>query len=215
MTWGCALALTSPCVTFDTRSAAVHGEILMAQPRDSKCSTTREQYEAHAGGLIGEVLRRVRYFEIDHQGTQGAWAADIRFDSLDFGLDLLMESGKFFTISWGAEFHPYGISFDTPLDSKGARVTDVSELSGWRRMLGKRIVDARIVWSWVEGSDLGRVYYPQDLVLCFDDRTIVYVSAIEVRHGLPLGMADHITVFFDARTAKQFGVGQVAASSSD
>src|SRR5262245_32956310 len=42
------------------------------------------------------------------------------------------------------------------------------ETSRWNSLLGRRIQETRVFWSWVEGRDIGRVHYPQDVKLTFD-----------------------------------------------
>jgi hypothetical protein len=184
---------------------------------------TRAEFEMSVRRLVGLAPRGVRYFEIDYsafgangdshssdRGDSGpAWSVDPRFDSLDFGLQLLTATGDTVDISWGNEFYPYGVSLNVPLTAGDTiRVWDVSETSRWSSLLGRRIQEARVFWSWVEGRDIGRVHYPQDVKLTFDGGREVYISALEIRlDGSFMGMMDHITVFFEESVARQFAVG--------
>jgi hypothetical protein len=174
---------------------------------------TREEFEAQARQLLGQVVQRVRYCEIAYDEGTPFWCGDPRFDSLDFGLDLLTVSGERFSISWGAEFYQYGVSLAAGLPEayERSRVWDVSETSRWRDLLGQRIEDVHVFWSWVEwkeGFVNHRVHYPQDVKLVFENGREVYLCAFEVwTDGSTMGMIDHITVFFDEALAHQFGVG--------
>ena len=171
---------------------------------------TREEFETQARQLLGQVVQRVRYCEIGYESEAPAWCGDPRFDSLDYGLELLTVSGERFPFSWGAEFYTYGVSLaeGLPEASESTRVRDVSETSRWRDLLGKRIEDVRVFWSCVEGTDIGRVHYPQDVKLVFENGREVYISAFEVwTESRGMGTMDHITVFFDETIAHQFGVG--------
>lgn len=175
---------------------------------------THDEFETQARRLVGQVVQRVRYFEIESGAGEPAWGGDPRFDSLDFGLDLLTVSGERFRLWWGAEFYMYGVSVESggPESVEGVRMWDVSETSRWRELLGSRIEDVHVFWSWVsweEGTDKGRVQYPQDVKLVFEKDREVYISAFEVSSGdSGLGTMDHITVFFDKAIAQRFGVGQ-------
>jgi hypothetical protein len=113
------------------------------------------------------------------------------------------------TSSWGSEFYQYGVSLNVPLTAADTiRVWDVSKTSRWNSLLGSRIQETRVFWSWVEGRDIGRVHYPQDVRLTFDGGREVYISALEIRpDGSFMGMMEHITVFFEDSVARQFSVG--------
>src|SRR5262245_45019481 len=143
---------------------------------------TRAEFEISVRRLVGLELRGVRYFEIDYSAfadgdSQSSdrddsgprWSGDPRFDSLDFGLQLLTATGETVDSSWGDEFYQYGISLKVPLTASDTiRAWDVSETSRWNSLLGRRIQETRVFWSWVEGRDIGRVHYPQDVKLTFD-----------------------------------------------
>jgi hypothetical protein len=162
--------------------------------------------------LIGKKILRVRYYEIEYQDTDNMWQYDTRFDSLDFGFDLLCENDFLFPISWGSEFYQYGISPDQANlpTSNGYRSIDVSKTSRWIDFLKVKIADVRIVWSWVEESGWvqRKVYYPQDLILRFDNNRDIFISALQIETDDSfVGMTDNITVFFDRDIAKAFKVG--------
>ena len=65
----------------------------------------KSHFENQFRDLIGKKIVRVRYYEIDYQDTLDMWSSDDRFDSLDFGLDLLTDDNSLFAISWGSEFY--------------------------------------------------------------------------------------------------------------
>jgi hypothetical protein len=80
--------------------------------------------------FLGHVVQRVRYCEVAYESGAPAWCDDPRFDSLDYGLDLLTASGERFAFSWSAEFYMYGVSLETglPEASERTRVWNVSEM---------------------------------------------------------------------------------------
>ena len=108
----------------------------------------RQDFEQQTKKLIGHSITHVDYLEIDYTDKSGNpvkkpnWNRDKQFDSLDYGLDLITESGDVFWISWGCEFTCYGISIIlNPIDNhkKNMRIWDVSYNSGWRSFIGQKI----------------------------------------------------------------------------
>ena len=171
---------------------------------------TREEYDNRVHMLLGKVISKVIYYEVDYGDGLFHFFDDPRFDSLDFGLDLVLEEEERFAITWGDEFWQYGISVKPkPLVSVQwtDRMLDVSTCSRWRLVLGKKIRSAEVSWSWCEelGKPETRVYYPQDLLLRFDEGRVMVISALEIREeDRPMGMMDNITVFDDLEMAKTF-----------
>ena len=178
------------------------------------------EFERRVEALAGGRVVRVRYHEIDYLNDDGrplavpAWNGSPDFDSLDYGLDLTMDDGAVFHVTWGTEFAQYGVTVQTePLhDVSAVRAWDVSASSRWATLVGKRITSADVFWSWFELADGSqRTEYPQDLRLTFEDGSHVYLSACEVREGgFRTGMADHITVFFGNEVAESHQVGPFA-----
>ncbi len=171
----------------------------------------KNNFENQFRDLIGKRIVRVRYYEIDYQDTVDWWSSDDRFDSLDFGLDLLTDDNSYFAISWGSEFYQYGISPDKNglPTSKGYQSIDVTKVSRWSDFLNTKIKDVKIAWSWVKESGLfkRKIHYPQDLILGFDDNREVFISAMQIyEDDSCMGMTDNITVFFDKDNAKKFKV---------
>ena len=171
----------------------------------------KSDFENQFRELIGKRIVRVRYYEIEYQDTENMWSSDDRFDSLDFGLDLLADDNSLFAISWGSEFYQYGISPDKNNlpTSNGYRCIDVTNISRWVDFLNISIADTRIVWSWVQESGLfkRKIHYPQDLILSFDNNRRVFISALQIENDDSFwGMTDNVTVFFDKETATKFKV---------
>ncbi|MGB3543435.1 hypothetical protein [Rubrivirga sp.] len=179
------------------------------------------EFEERVEALFGGRIARVRYHEIDYLGLDGeplavpAWNGSPDFDSLDYGFELTMDDGRTYHVTWGAEFAQYGVTAQAkPLhDVSANRVWDVSAASRWALLLGKQIVAADVFWSWFELADGSqRTEYPQDIRLTFEDDSVVYVSAYEVREGgFRMGMMDHITVFFDEGAAESHQIGPFAS----
>jgi hypothetical protein len=163
----------------------------------------KSEFEILFQDLIGKRIARVRYYEIDYQDVENMWQHDERFDSLDFGLDILTGDNCLLSITWGKEFTQYGISpnSDNLPKSKGYRCIDVSKSSRWLDFVDTEITEVEIVW--VKDNFL----YPQNLILSFDNNRSVYISALEIwEDGSCFDMMDNITVFFDHEIAKNFGV---------
>ncbi len=121
-----------------------------------------------------------------------------------------MESGKIFGFIWGGEFAQYGVSIlNASLQSEVSecRKVDVTNASNWSGLVGATIANVEVVWQWVKEAGLfkKKIYYPQSVVIIFSSGKRVVVSAMEIREKSYWGMADNITVFFDANVASQFG----------
>ena len=172
---------------------------------------TREEFESKCAALIGERVVHVFYYELEYEGFEQLWSEHQDFDSLDHGLDLVMESGSSFGITWGDEFYQYGISLHPePLNGNvvnGARVQNVSASSRWTDYIGKPIVAVELEWSWVVTSDSPdeKKYYPQDMKLTFEGKKEIILSALEMRDGKALHLMDNITVFFHKGVWEHYG----------
>jgi len=171
---------------------------------------TRDEYEKIAGSLIGKTIAGTRYYEIDYGNGEFHFFDDPRFDSLDHGLEIELSTGGHFSITWGAEFEQYGISLNSDALStilSGGRSLDVSHTPRWKPIVGRTVRSVDVFWSWCQesGRPETRVYYPQDLLLEFEGKKPIVISALEIREGDRfMGMIDHITVFDDIETAKRF-----------
>jgi len=170
---------------------------------------TRNEFESNLQSLVGERIKAIQYYEVEYENGEVLWNYDPRFDSLDYGLDLVMESGLTKGIIWGSEFCQYGISMvsqSLSLELRGGRKIDVSNTSRWKDIIGREIENVKIIWSWEKEVGLfkKKIYYPQDLILTFSGEKSVFISAMEIREGSHFGMADNITVFFNKNDAEKF-----------
>jgi hypothetical protein len=185
---------------------------LSAPTIQSLCpNMNREEYELIAAGLIGETIVSVSYFEIAYENSKQMWSHDPEYDSLDYGLDLIMKSGKTKGIIWGSEFCQYGVSVNSDSLStqlQGVQKINVSKNSRWQNLIGEEILNTKILWSWVKESGLfkSKVYYPQDLELSFSYNRKVYISALDIQEKKPTPMSDNLVVFFNREDARKYGV---------
>lgn len=184
---------------------------------------TRQEYEKLVQRLVGHKLAKVFYYEINYKDKYGepqkepAWNWDSRFDSLDFGLDLVTDTDETFWVTWGWEFFNYNISVEVnPVDDRSAmRQWNTSEVSRWYNYIGKQITDVYVYWAVVE-YDGNNIEYPQDLELIFGSGLRVYLSALEIwcDSGRSAECQDHITVVFDEDVARSFRISRYAMQSS-
>lgn len=171
---------------------------------------TRAEYEKNAKSLMGKSIVRIVYHEIDYEDGQFHFFDDSRFDTLDYGLEIRLDTGENISIIWGAEFYQYGISLNNSAMSailSSSRSLDVSKTSRCKYIINRMITSVDVFWSWCEesGKPESRIYYPQDLLIGFEKEQQIIISALEIREGdWSIGMTDNITLFFDAETAKLF-----------
>lgn len=171
---------------------------------------TRTGFESLAKQLVGERIRGVNYFEIDYGAGREYWNQDSEYDSLDFGLDLEMASGRIWGIIWGSEFVQYGISilpFSLHSELGTYHHVDVSDQSRWAGYIGCTIENVQIAWAngvaYRNGKYEGE-FYPQELILSFSSGGPVCIAALEIRESSHYGMSDNITVFFDSSAAARY-----------
>ena len=171
---------------------------------------TRVDFEKTLQQLVGRRIKTVSYFEIlyGESQSQPMWnRASDSFDSLDFGLQLELDDGSIFSVTWGTEFTQHNVSIrQAPLgfvDGETARRWDAAERWRERGLLDAPIISARTTWLPPHvPPDKGE--YPQDVRLEFASGAVVVMSAFEFRDGeLNIGMTDHITVFFDEAEARR------------
>lgn len=127
-------------------------------------NVTRIELEARLQRLVGRTLTGVCYFEIDYGTPNPTWSDDWGVDSLDFGLQLILDDGSRCNLSWGGEFAQYGISLEAPVAESARRIrsAEVSESSRWHTLLGRRIGAVRVYWCLAEEVDSPGREYPQD-----------------------------------------------------
>jgi hypothetical protein len=182
---------------------------------NGKATMTKTEYLAQAEQLVGHRIIGVRYHEVLYTDDrnipliQPEWNRNPDFDSLDHGLEFDLEDGSICHVTWGGEFHQYGVSILRRAQQYvgDIRIWDVTNESRWRDLLNLRIVKADVYWSWVQyEGDPRRIEYPQSLRLAFEGGAEVYLSAFEIRdENFRMGCMDSITVFFDRQAAQSVG----------
>ena len=178
-----------------------------------KINMKRKEFENQFKAFIGKRINRVIYYEVNYKDEKQYWNYNPSFDSLDFGLDLIMETDESFGIIWGKEFYQYGISLikkSLRNELNQSKAIDVSTISRWKNLLYNEIESFQVIWSWVREVGLfkKKIYYPQDLVLNFKNQQKVYISALEIQENdAVMRMSDNLTIIFDSGTAKQYKVG--------
>lgn len=172
---------------------------------------TLAEYEAQVARLIGLRLPAVRYYELP--GEPG-WNAHLNFDSLDYGLDLQGEDGRCFGLIWGQTFAQYDVavlSHALLQELSSATFTDVSLESRWADVTGQVITTVMV--SWQSGFEPDGAPYPEAVTLQLTSGQRIHVAALEFRDETGwIGMADHLSVFFDDRAAAAAGRPMASAT---
>jgi len=177
---------------------------------------TTNEYEKLISTLVNHTIMRVVYYEVFSEDSEEYWNNN-EFDSLDFGLDLHTKSGECFGIMWGSEFYQYGVSIlnhSLKEELSAYKSFDVSRKSNWNSYIDKSITDTKIIRSWlIETDSLNKTYYPQDLILTFENNKSVYISALQILDEKNIHyMTDNITVIFDKEGANKYNIGNSSYS---
>jgi hypothetical protein len=182
--------------------------------------TQRAAFEQHAQALCGQRIAKVRYFEINYEDGQLGWNYyGNRFDTLDFGLELEMESGELFDVIWDKEFVQYNLSLrngslrEEFLNGIVA-VRDVTTEPNWRRLQHQPISEVRVYWSRQEVDGV-RTFYPQTIEITFAEADKVYLSAASYRPSRDelWSVSDDVLVIFRDEVAQRYHVGPYAVAT--
>jgi len=170
-----------------------------------------ENYEKPIRELIGKSISIVNYYEIDY--GEPLWNKT-EYHSLDFGIEFTTSENESCYFVWGSEFTQYNLKFKkgdilTVFSAENnAKKYNASENEHWTELIGVRITGIKSSWSyWNLVGDKKRNYYPQDIEIEFKNGKKIWISALEIRDGKPMGMQDHLTVFFDKKIANKYKTG--------
>ena len=165
--------------------------------------------------LVGRSISAVAYYEIEYEGGFVGWRSTPNVGHLlDQGLDLTMVDGHTCLVTWNQTFNQY--DFDVGAGSLkdeliGGCCYDVSRERPWSSLLGRRIVDVAVYWSWVEeqvGDSRKRNHFPLDLAVSFGDSTVFLCARqyfSERDEFFPGG--DEIAVIFDDAAVRGYRIG--------
>ncbi|MGH1384336.1 hypothetical protein [Kordia sp.] len=165
--------------------------------------TKIKNYEKQLHDLVGKSIVAVDYYELVYE--EPLWDED-EYHSLDYGLEIITSDENRYYFIWGKEFEQFDVKF-----KKGDILKEfVSEISfnkynvtnnvNWKVLIEKEIKDVKTIWSY--STYKGRkekYYYPQEIILTFENEKEVIISALEIIDRDPLFMKDHISVFFDKK----------------
>jgi hypothetical protein len=117
----------------------------------------REELEEQAAALRGERIGRVCYLEFADESAQNGWNRyGDRFHTLDYGLELEMESGQVYSIVWDWEAAEYGITVQPGSvqdDIQNCAVRDVTTDPAWAGLLHRPITAVQVYWGMWEETD--------------------------------------------------------------
>ncbi|HET8930028.1 MAG TPA: hypothetical protein VFN21_05160 [Acidimicrobiales bacterium] len=183
-----------------------------------------EERRRHAEQVVGQRLRRVRYFVIDYfreeraPGLSGhrivvddaewmspTWACE-GFDSVDFGVELEMVNGEVFSVTWDPPGRTEGIGIrlrpltgSALLEGADVAIWSVEDRSRWSKVMGRPIAGIELDyrdWGQPEG------FWCPSMRLSFTEHTVVMVLGDQDRAGALAPSADNVAVLFDPVTAE-------------
>ncbi|WP_298508742.1 hypothetical protein [uncultured Kordia sp.] len=160
-----------------------------------------KSYEEKLHDLLGKSIMQVNYYELKYD--EPLWDEKTHH-SLDFGIEIVTNENKQYYFIWGQEFTQFDVKFEkgdilkefASIDSFNKY--DVANTSYWKLLKGKAIKSIHVSWSyWSFLERKEKHYYPQDVIIVFEDNKKVIISALEMVDGKAVNMKDHISVFFD------------------
>lgn len=176
----------------------------------------RAAFEQQVQVLVGHRIIGVRYCELDDDTGAPSW--NVRhpaFDVLDYGLELVIETGEVLTVTWHDTFLSWNIWLYSGAMSElvSACISwNVTRGSRWSTLIDVPITAATIFWHWSEELDGTRMSFPQDIELLFASGQQVWLSASKYmqERDILFPMCDEIAVIFDPETARRYGIGAFA-----
>ena len=195
-----------------TRSADFNEEEQM-----ERLYSRMDELEAQASRLFGERIVGVDYTELKYEGATPKYFTRFpEIHSIDFSIGLVTSSGLRFELGWDGSFYQYGLSVveaSASSLSKG-RTWNLTDSDLWKSALGSSITNVHLVWEdivvkgpkWFQKS---KYRYPQDLVLTFENRARIAVSAAEFLNESDeevFGMMDNLLVTNDLVLAENVGI---------
>ena len=157
--------------------------------------------------LVGQRLRSVVYYETKRDPTdEGHWNEfGSAFDSLDIGLDMEIQDGHRFSLSWGRsrDWELYIADHSLASELVNYIATDVSSAPRWIALIGKEIRKVSLFTKQYEGSS------PQHLLIEFASGDSVVFSSAKYMPGSDqvIEFADHVLATFSKETMLKYSIG--------
>jgi hypothetical protein len=175
--------------------------------------------QQEADGLVGRQIRSVKYFTLDynrhelHPGLvdsgpravrddnglgEPMWAYD-GFDTLDYGLELIAESGEVFSLTWDPPGEREGIGVQpVPMIGRGVRrdadvaVWDAGSLSAaWRPLVGSKLT--RVDLHYLPWDENGQSRWCPRITIGTDRGSVEVIMGDE-SDGVLVPSADNVAV---------------------
>lgn len=184
-------------------------------------SEKMSSYENAIKKLIDHSILDVFYYEIDYKITNDlddlnnsyqTWD-NKDFHSLDYGLELFLSNGLTYYFIWGCEFIQYDLKFNqgsiTTEFASDANIKkhNVKSNQNWQALLGLKIENIEIIWDnafLTNKTKEKSLIYPQSVKIQFATNKNLWISALEIVRKDKIKMHDHISLFFDKKTAKKY-----------
>jgi len=176
----------------------------------------RAIFEQAANDLVGHRIVGIRYCvhkrATDTLGT--SWRFGPRLHTVDFGLELALETEKNISITWSNEFSvSFGLSIlqgSLSSDLHDSAVWNVTQDEAWSFAINRPIRSVKVYWSWSQVLDkpATRLYFPLDLEISLDEDTRIFIGAYLFKNDDTLfSGGDMIFVFFGSEIAQHYYVG--------
>ena len=180
-------------------------------------------YQAEARKLVGQIIARVRYSNIDYLADQyrhgvagprsieseAEWnAATWRHpacDTVDFAVELETRSRRYFTVSWdspgaveGIGLRELGALGNAFAEDEPVALWDVTERSGWSELAGKPVTD--VVLHYEPWGEISGARWCSWITVRIDGTSVQFLLAEGQADSpdAPTPSVDNVAVVFDS-----------------
>jgi hypothetical protein len=171
--------------------------------------------EKTCSAVIGSSIVKVNYINVLDVNTdtinESRFDGEVIFDTVDFGIELLMGDGKILSVSWDSEVVQYEISVrEIPLNRvfNNTSVLDVTKRDYWIPLLNNPIQHIFIYWHVLVYKGIN-ILYPQDLEIIFFTGKRVWIGSrlYTPKEDVLVPFSDEITIIFSEEIARKYHVG--------
>ena len=166
------------------------------------------KFEKPIQNLIGKRLTGIEYADID---SGQPYFDHGSFHDIALGIQFTFNDSSKVSFGWSENiwfylsFEPAPFSNWLNLESENISQYNLNNNKNWSNLVNKKIISVKSYWNNI--SDLNNEIlgvYPQDLLLRFEDESVVVISNFEFENE-KFKLADNLCIFFNEEEARGAG----------